>query len=396
MIRTEETSPGLTSPGLASQPVHSYALPIIAAGVTIAVLYWARVVFITLAVAIIIALILEPFVGFVMRLRFPRPLAVFVVGGVSMLGLYLAGLAIWNQAAGLADEAPAFKEHLSAFVINISDRITGMEQATSRIFTPAPKVQPIPLPVPTTGRRTRRDLELPPAITPQPLGESAIPEVRIHDDRSPVADYVYARLGTVYQFVLMASFIPFLVYFMLSWRDHIYQSFLRFFDGADQAAASRSVESVAHMARAFVAGNFLIGLMLAAVSCAAFALMHLPYPFLVGVLSGFVSLVPYIGMPLAVAPPVLAALASGAGTPVIFLSFAIVLSLHLVAMNVLYPILVGARVHLNPLVVTFSLLFWGFLWDAAGLGLAIPITAGIKAVCDNVAQLRPWGRLLGD
>ena len=67
----------------------------------------------------------------------------------------------------------------------------------------------------------------------------------------------------------------------------------------------------------------------------------------------------------------------------------IVLMLHLTAMNVLYPKIVGARVHLNPLVVTFSLMFWGFLWDAAGLLLAIPITAGIKAVCDNVAGLRP-------
>ena len=57
---------------------------------------------------------------------------------------------------------------------------------------------------------------------------------------------------------------------------------------------------------------------------------------------------------------------------------------------------VGARVHLNPLVVTFSLMFWGFLWDAAGLLLAIPITAGIKAVCDNVAGLRSFGRFLGD
>ncbi len=65
-------------------------------------------------------------------------------------------------------------------------------------------------------------------------------------------------------------------------------------------------------------------------------------------------------------------------------------------MNVLYPKIVGARVHLNPLVVTFSLMFWGFIWDAAGLLLAIPITAGIKAVCDNVAGLRSFGRFLGD
>jgi predicted PurR-regulated permease PerM len=51
---------------------------------------------------------------------------------------------------------------------------------------------------------------------------------------------------------------------------------------------------------------------------------------------------------------------------------------------------------LNPLAVTVALMLWGFLWDAAGLLLAIPLTAAIKAVCDNVKGLRPFGKFLGD
>ncbi len=58
--------------------------------------------------------------------------------------------------------------------------------------------------------------------------------------------------------------------------------------------------------------------------------------------------------------------------------------LHLLALNLLYPKFVGARVHLNPLVVTVALMFWGMLWGALGLVLAIPLTAGIKALCDHV------------
>jgi predicted PurR-regulated permease PerM len=53
-------------------------------------------------------------------------------------------------------------------------------------------------------------------------------------------------------------------------------------------------------------------------------------------------------------------------------------------------------VHLNPLAVTFSLMIWGFMWDAAGLLLAIPMTAAFKAVCDNVKGLRAIGKFLGD
>jgi predicted PurR-regulated permease PerM len=92
----------------------------------------------------------------------------------------------------------------------------------------------------------------------------------------------------------------------------------------------------------------------------------------------------------------MAALLADADGSVLLISAVIVVVLHLVAMNVFYPMLVGARVHLNPLVVTFSLMFWGFLWDAAGLLLAIPITAGLKAVCDNVEGLKAYGRFLGD
>ena len=43
-----------------------------------------------------------------------------------------------------------------------------------------------------------------------------------------------------------------------------------------------------------------------------------------------------------------------------------------------------------------SLMVFGFLWDAPGLLLAIPLTAALKAVCDNVKGLRPFGKFLGD
>jgi predicted PurR-regulated permease PerM len=183
---------------------------------------------------------------------------------------------------------------------------------------------------------------------------------------------------------------------MLSWRDHIYKSFLRFFEGPDRLIVARSVTGVSTMARAFVVGNFMIGIILAALSVALFAAVHVPYPFLIGTMSGFLSLTPYIGFPLAMLPPIFGAVATGSDSTEILLSVAIVLTLHFTAMNIFYPKLVGARVHLNPLVVTISLMFWGFLWDAAGLVLAIPITAGIKAICDNVAALKAYGRFLGD
>jgi predicted PurR-regulated permease PerM len=145
-----------------------------------------------------------------------------------------------------------------------------------------------------------------------------------------------------------------------------------------------------------VIGNFMLGLVLSLASSILFASVKLPYWLVVGPLSGFLSLVPYIGLPLAMIPPMLAALPTGReATLYLFLAASVAL-LHLFAMNLLYPKFVGGRVHLNPLIVTIALMFWGMLWGGIGLLLAIPLTAALKAVCDNVATLRPYGRLLGD
>jgi predicted PurR-regulated permease PerM len=380
------------------------AIPILAMAAIIAILYFGRVFFITSVVALTIAFILEPFVALLMRARFPRGLASFVVCTVALAFLYVIGMGAYSQLAGLYGDLPKYGQRIGSIVDGVQQKISGMEDQTYRILVPARQRQ-------EEDRRRQQQLAdqaarkgkrgsagtvtggIPGGISSTLPG--AIPEVRIHEENTPIGDYIYSRLNSFYQILLMASFIPFLVYFMLSWRDHVNRSFLQFFHGEDRLIAARSMQGIADMVRAFVVGNFLLGLLLAIISSAMFWMMHVPYPILVGPLSGFMSLVPYIGLPLAMIPPLLAALPLDP-VPVYVLVVVSVGMLHLIAMNVLYPKIVGSRVHLNPLVVTFSLMLWGFLWDAPGLLLAIPLTAGIKAVCDNVKGLRQFGKFLGD
>ena len=84
---------------------------------------------------------------------------------------------------------------------------------------------------------------------------------------------------------------------MMSWRDHNHRSFLKFFEGEDRTAASRSLQGIGDMVRGFVVGNFVLGILLAVMSSLAFMAIRLPYPLLAGPVSGFLSLVPYVGLP---------------------------------------------------------------------------------------------------
>ena len=369
-----------------SLPSPSRAFSVISLGVVVALLYWARVFFITFFTAMAIAFILERFVELLMRLRFPRSLASFVVCSVALLAVYLMGLGAYTQISSLVgDYQQNYGQKVAEAVQNVRGAIEEMEKATYQLVVPAKqqeKQQQLEV------SRQRRKKAARPASSPAPAQPVA--------DRLPVTEYLFARLGSVYEILLMASFVPFLVYFMLSWRDHAHRSFLHFFQGEDRLVADKSLEKIGELVRGFVVGNFALGLVLAAVSSLIFWKMGLPYPLLVGPLSGFFSLIPYIGLPLAL-------VASAAGGRHGFRRCLVLCAAcrrrdgtaHSGVESALSQA-GGSRVHLNPLVVTVALMFWGFLWGAAGLVLAIPLTAGIKAVCDNVADLRPYGKFLGD
>ena len=371
---------------------------LIAAGVVVALLYYGRDFLVTLITAITIGFLLEPFVELLMRLRLPRAVASFLVCTVALTALYFAGLGMYTQVAGLVADLPAYGARINEIGDESVARLERAERSAYTLLVPRrlrereEVKQQAPPPPPEPVVRRRRSAEPPAPVKQAPL----VQEVRIRPDRSPLVDYVYTHWEQIYHVFLLASFVPFLVYFMLSWRDHMRRSYLHLFHGPERHAAGRSWQGIADMARAYVVGNFALGLLLTVASGVFFWFVKVPYFLLVAPISGFLSLVPYIGLPLAIIPPIFAALPVYNTMGMYLVIAAVVGFLHLLALNLLYPKLVGSRVHLNPLAVTVALMFWGSLWGAIGLVFAIPITAGVKAVLDNVPDWQAYGKLLGD
>lgn len=365
--------------------LQSASLGITGVGVAIALLYYGREFWITLVSSVVLAFMLEPFVGLFLRLRVPRRIASLLTCGIAVLALYLIGVALVSQLASFADDIPVYSQRVNQLVDSVAEQIERAEREAYRLLIPRRFQEGSPPNEPQGSRRRPRQPVPPP-----------VQEVRIREDHGGIVNYIASYVGSLYHALLMASFVPFLVYFMLSWREHIHRSLLSLYTAEDRVSASRSLRTIANMARAYVVGNMILGLLIAVVSCGIFWTWQLPYWILVGFISGFLSLVPYVGLPLALLPPLAAALMTySALTPFLIIT-AEVAVLHLLALNLLYPAVVGARVHLNPLAVTVSLMFWGTIWGAVGLVLAIPMTAAIKAFLDNSDDLQGFGRLLGD
>ena len=167
-----------------------------------------------------------------MRIRLPRSLASFVVCSFALLFLYVIGHGRVHAALGHLCRPARRTGSASATLWTAC----GKEFRAWRIghvpacWFPARQRQeeqdrerPSSRPSRSgrrAGDRRRRPLPHP----PRPRAPRRHQEVRIHEE-SPIGDYIYARLSSFYQLLLMVSFVPFLVYFMLSWRDHINRSF---------------------------------------------------------------------------------------------------------------------------------------------------------------------------
>ena len=335
---------------------------VIAAAIVFAFLYFASDVVVTLLLAALLAYFLDPVVGIFERIRIPRALGALVVMlAVSAILVGLGYLVALRADQFLADW-PRYSTALRRVTTVFDRQITLLEKGVESIAPATEKLRP----------------------TPQRLAEPP-----------PVRDWLIRGAGSLYPFLVVAAFVPFLVFFMLAAKPRIWKATIELFPDEHRDRVRGALDEVGAMLRRFVAGNSLVAGILMLASWGFFAAIDLKYPFLLGCVSGVMNMVPYLGALLAWVPPFLIGLAQWTSIGPYVIVASVLTGLHIVGVNVLMPAIVGRRVHLNALAATAALLFWGWLWGAAGLILAIPVTATVKVICDHSEGWEPVGRWLG-
>jgi predicted PurR-regulated permease PerM len=332
----------------------TWALTVMGIATILAICYFAQETLVVILVSALIAFILDPVADLFTRLRIPRPgaaaLAVILMLA-AIFGLTYLGI---NKASSLLEELPKHSSEIRQDFAKLTRKAHSLEALN-------------------------------------PAQEKGTVKVR---ESTNWADLLTRGFGSVWQGVLAASFVPFLVFFMLTWQEHARKATMGLVAPENRRAAYVTMGLISSMIRNFMVGNLVIGLVIGGVSSIIFGILHIPFFYFAGFFSGFLSLVPYLGVLIALLPPIFLAVGHLSVVKVVWIVVT-VFTLHIVSINVLYPKIIGGRLRLNPLTVTLALLIWGWIWGAAGLILAIPITAGMKIVFDHVEPLKPFGAWLG-
>jgi predicted PurR-regulated permease PerM len=333
---------------------------VIAAAIILLFFYYAAGVVITLLLSILLAYFLDPAVEILERMGLPRTLGAMVMVLILIAVLVAVGYGLWTRTSDFAENWPKYGSVLKRAAGAVEGKIKGLEGQVSQI---APD-----------------------------QGPPSAPAVRT--ETSIVRTLIFRGAGSLYALFLEITFMPFLVFFMLAEKRQVWHGTLELFPVSRRTQVKETLEDLRDVLRDYLAGMTIVTLIVIAASSLYFWLIGMEYPILTGIASGLLNMVPYIGAVMAWLPAFIIALAKW-NTLGQFVLIAVVLTtIHVLAINLVAPQLVGRRVRLNAVAITIALLFWGWVWGGMGLVLAIPITAALRVICDHTESWKPIGRWL--
>jgi predicted PurR-regulated permease PerM len=321
---------------------------ILVAGLLTVFGYYASSICITVVVAGFLAALFDPVVVALEKLHLPRGVAAaaIVLAGMGLIGLL--GYVLYGRAMSFAEELPVYTSTIQQSLEPISRKIQNFQQSAGK-------------------------------LTNDVRASKKVPEVRLQE--SPTwPDYLVRGVGSVSGALIIAGVVPFLTFFMLCTKEQMAIRMDGLFSSREDAA--RFVTNLNQMIRGFVAGNLIVGFVMALATTLVLWGIGMKGAIPLGIASGLLNLLPFLGLIASLALPLAAALLQF-NTPgpyiVIILT---ILFLHVVSANLLIPKFIANRVSIGPVAATVGILFWGWLWGVMGLLLAVPLTAFIKLIAD--------------
>ncbi len=161
-----------------------------------------------------------------------------------------------------------------------------------------------------------------------------------------------------------------------------------------QQGVSRAFREMAESVRSYLVWRTIVNIALGVVLGVVYHFLKLKQPVLWALLTVILCYIPYLGTIAAGVMPTLDALVN-VGPAVAGGILVFYMAVVTVEGYIIVPWVMGRSMDLNATTVLISCLFWYLVWGTAGLFLAMPLMAAIKAICANVPGWAPWGELMG-
>jgi predicted PurR-regulated permease PerM len=362
-------------------------LAVVVAVVAIATLYFARIVLIPFALALLFTFILTPVVKLLERAHFGRIPSALLVVLLTVGACGAVGWTVAKQFSQVVDQLPDYKA-------NIRTKLTSLHWSSHHALDNASQtmteIGKDLAAAPTVQRSGDSTLTHPTLMRPT-LEPKPIPVEVVKPPALPL-ESMQNVLG------LLASVLIVLVFtiFMLIRREDLRNRLISLAGDGNLQLVTQTLDDASARVSRYLLLQFVVNTCYGIFIGACLHFIGLPGALLWGVIVGTLRFLPYIGPPLGGIMPLLLSLAvfDGWTRPLIVLGLFVFT--ELIVSNLVEPLLYGIHTGISSLAILVAAIFWTAIWGPIGLVLSTPLTVCLLVAGRHVPRLRFLQILLGD
>jgi predicted PurR-regulated permease PerM len=340
----------------------------------VALLYWAKEVFIPLALAVLFSFVLGPIVTRLRRWGLGRIPAVSTATVLAFAFLFSVGWVVTHQLLELAREFPAYKRNIQAKVRSVTGPLATQLDKTSVAI---------------------QDLQGQ-FLAAQRRGPARVERVEVVQPAPTLPQLVHRAVGPLFRPLGTGIIVTVLVICMLLNREDLRNRLIRLFGRDRLPAATQALDDVSRGVSRFLLMQCVINGGYGVSFGLGLFLIGLPNSVLWGVAAAALRFIPFIGSWIAGLTAIICALAVFSGWSQTLFVAGLFILLEIVSNYLVEPWLYGTRTGLSPLAVLLAAIFWAWLWGPVGLLLSTPLTVCVVVISKHVPQLAFFSVLLGD
>ncbi len=322
------------------------------------ILYFGKTLFIPLSFSLLISFILYPICKWLENKGVNKMGSIFLAISTIFILLGAVVFLLFTQIAGFLQEWHLFKAKFSETFVQL---YTFLEERY--------------------GINTDGLLELPKSL--------------VNGSSSQIFGFL---INMVYSISMSAFFlivIPVFSSLILYYREMLTNVLYKIFPEDKKESIHEILIETIHSYYNFVKGMLLVYLIVGILNSIGLTILGIPHPFMFGFIASILTFIPYAGIIISSLLPIAVSWVTfdSVWYPVgVILIFAFV---QLLEANIIFPLAVGNRLKINPLIIIIVIVAGGILWGAAGMILFIPFISIVKLIADRTESLKTLALLLG-
>lgn len=192
------------------------------------------------------------------------------------------------------------------------------------------------------------------------------------------------------------TLIPIYTFLFLLYRTHFIKFLCKLFKPEEHNKLQEILFQIKISIQSYIIGLIIEMVVVASLTTIGLMIIGVKYAIVLGIITGLLNLIPYIGILFAGILSIAATLTGSPDISLILGVIIVVIVVQLIDNNLLVPLIVSSKVQINAFVSIIGIIIGGSLIGFSGMFLAIPILAILKVIFDRIEHLEPWGYLMGD